>query len=139
MIAAAAIPLIRRFVPIVLAVLVVLVTLEMIRRRKLREEYAMLWLGTSVVLLILAFLPSIPIWLQRALDTNYLTIVVMACFLFLSLIVMHFAVVISRHSEQIRQLAERMALLQRDLRGDPLPEERRQGHSEGRDASAGPS
>ena len=109
------VPLVHRIVAIVIAMLVVAATVEMIRRRKLREEYAMLWLGASLVLLVLAVFPSIPFLLQRVLNINYLTIVVLACFLFLAMILMHFAVVISKQSEQVRQLAERMAILRRRL------------------------
>ena len=124
MIAQAPIPMIHRVVSLVFAALVVLTTLELIRRRKLREEYAMLWLGASLVLLVLAFFPRIPFWLQRTLRINYLTIIVLSCFLFLAMIVMHFATVISRQAEQIRQLAERMAILRRELEeiGDSRPE-----------------
>ncbi|HUU58272.1 MAG TPA: DUF2304 domain-containing protein [Phycisphaerae bacterium] len=124
MIAQAPIPMIHRVVSLVFAALVVLTTLELIRRRKLREEYAMLWLGASLVLLVLAFFPRIPFWLQRTLRINYLTIIVLSCFLFLAMIVMHFATVISRQAEQIRQLAERMAILRRELEeiGDSPPE-----------------
>jgi hypothetical protein len=105
-------PIIRRLVPMVLAVIVAVTTIEMIRRRKLREEYAMLWLWTSVVMWAFAIFPNFLGWLHTLLNTNYLTIVVMACFLFLSLISLHYAVVISRQADQIRQLAECLALLQ---------------------------
>ena len=115
-------PLARRLVPLAMAAVVLLATLEMIRRRKLREEYAMLWLFTSAALLVFGIFPGIVIWLQRTLQVNYLTIIVLAGFLFLSLLVMHFAVVASRHAEQVRQLAQRIALLDhqfRELRDRP--------------------
>lgn len=108
-------PITRRVVPLALALIVLLVTAEMIRRRQLREEYAMLWLGASVLMLVFAIFPSIVIWLSRELKVNYLTIVVLGLFLFLALIVMHFAMVISRQSEEIRQLAQRMAILSQKL------------------------
>lgn len=121
-------PLVRRLVPLVMAVIVLAVTVEMIRRRKLREEYAMLWLFTSLALVLLAIFPNVVIWLQDTLQVNYLTIVVLALFLFLSMIVMHFAVVISKQAEDIRQLAQGMALLNQKLqeRGSPA-----QGRSSG--------
>lgn len=100
-----------KLVPLAMAVVVLAVTLEMIRRRKLREEYALLWMGASVVMVLVALFPKTVIWLQDHLQVNYLTIVVLALFLFLSMIVMHFAIVISKQSEDIRQLAQRMALM----------------------------
>ncbi|MFB3893903.1 MAG: DUF2304 domain-containing protein [Phycisphaerae bacterium] len=105
----------NRLVPLALAVIVFVVVVEMIRRRKLREEYALLWLGTSVVMLAVALFPDVVIEVAEALHINYLTVVVLGLFLFLAMIVMHFAVVISRQAEEIRQLAQRLALLDHSL------------------------
>jgi len=102
-------------VPLALALAVVLVTVEMIRRRKLREEYALLWLVTSLALLVVAVFPNMVIWLATTLHINYLTIVVLGLFLFLAMIVLHLSMVVSRQSEEIRQLAQRIALLDNKL------------------------
>lgn len=115
MIAQMSIPLIHRIVSFVLAAAVVVSTVELIRRRKLREEYALLWFGTSVVLLVMAIFPSVPFRLSRWLGINYVTLMVMVCFLFLGMIVLHFATVITHQSEQIRSLAERMAIMRQQL------------------------
>ena len=106
----------QRLVSIALAAIVVLTTIEMIRRRKLREEYALLWLAASLALTVLAIFPDIPIRLNRLLNIDYQTIVMILVFLFLGMIVMHFAVVISSHAEQIRQLAQQVAILENQLR-----------------------
>jgi len=118
MILAASIPLHHRIVSLALAVAVAAAVVEMIRRRKLREEYAMLWLIASGVLVVIGAFPSITFWLGRVLGISYLTIVVMAAFLFLAMIVMHFATVISRHAEHIRQLAQQVAILRGRLEGE---------------------
>ncbi len=115
MIAAIQIPILHRMVLVALAVFFLCVTVEMIRRRKLKEEYAMLWLGASLVLVVLAIFPWITFWLNRTLGINYLTLVVIACFLFLAVIVMHYATVLSAQSEHIRQLAQQVALLREKL------------------------
>lgn len=115
MIAQMSIPPIHRIVSFVLAAAVAGATVELIRRRKLREEYALLWFGTSVVLLAMAIFPSVPFRLSRWLGINYVTLMVMVCFLFLGMIVLHFATVITHQSEQIRCLAERMAIMRQQL------------------------
>jgi len=107
--------LMRRLVPLAMALLIIVITVEMIRRRKLREEYAMLWLGASATLLVFAIFPELLIWLSRELNVNYLTLVVLALFTFLAVIVMHFAVVISKQTEEIRQLAQQLALMNQKL------------------------
>ncbi len=115
MIAAIEIPLMHRIIALSLAAAVVITTVEMIRRRKLREEYAMLWLGTSMILTVLAIFPQIPFWLNRALGINYLTMLILSCSLFLGMIVMHYATAISRDTEHIRQLAQQVALLTEEV------------------------
>jgi hypothetical protein len=108
-------PLTRRLVPLAMALIVILAAIELIRRRKLREEYAMLWLTASVALLVFAVFPGIVIWLQTTLQVNYLTIIVLSCFLFLAMILMHMATIVSRQAEQIRRVAEQLALLDNKL------------------------
>jgi hypothetical protein len=123
----------RRAFPLVLAVALAAVTIEMIRRRKLREEYAMIWLAASAVALVFGLFPALVVWLQDLLSVRYITIVVLAAFFFLSLIVMHYAVAISKHAEQVRQLTQRIALLQEQLRrsGDRPEDDERAAGGEG--------
>ncbi len=115
MIAAIEIPLMHRIIALSMAAAVVVTTVEMIRRRRLREEYAMLWLGTSVVLSVMAIFPQILFWLNGILGINYLTMLTLSCFLFLAMIVMHYATAISRDTEHIRQLAQQVALLKEEV------------------------
>jgi hypothetical protein len=115
MIATILIPLTHRIIALSIAAAVLATTIEMIRRRKLREEYAMLWLSTSMILTVLAIFPQIPFFLNQALGINYLTLLTLACFLFLAMIVMHYATAISRDAEHIRQLAQQVALLKEEV------------------------
>ena len=115
MIATILIPLSHRIIALSIAAAVLATTIEMIRRRKLREEYAMLWLSTSMILTVLAIFPQIPFFLNQALGINYLTMLMLSCFLFLAMIVMHYATAISRDAEHIRQLAQQVALLKEEV------------------------
>jgi hypothetical protein len=115
MIATILIPLTHRIIALSIAAAVLATTVEMIRRRKLREEYAMLWLSTSMILTVLAIFPQIPFFLNQALGINYLTMLMLSCFLFLAMIVMHYATAISRDAEHIRQLAQQVALLKEEV------------------------
>jgi hypothetical protein len=115
MIATILIPLSHRIIALSIAAAVLATTIEMIRRRKLREEYAMLWLSTSMILTVLAIFPQIPFFLNQALGINYLTMLMLSCFLFLAMIVMHYATAISRDAEHIRQLAQQVALLNEEV------------------------
>ncbi len=52
MIAQSDITALQRLVPLVIALAVGAFVVELIRRRKLREEYAMLWICASIALLV---------------------------------------------------------------------------------------
>jgi hypothetical protein len=99
--------------------LLVLVVLELIRSRRLRERYALLWLATGIVLTILAAwrtgLNTIAGWFGVR---SYPPAVLFAVgILFILVVLLHYSTVISRLSDQNVVLAQRLALLEEELRG----------------------
>jgi ABC-type uncharacterized transport system YnjBCD permease subunit len=96
----------------------VLVVLELIRSRRLRERYALLWLVTGIVLCALsawrAGLNTIAGWVGVR---SYPPAVLFAVgFLFVLAVLLHYSTVISRLSDQNTVLAQRLALLEQELR-----------------------
>ena len=96
----------------------VLVVLELIRSRRLRERYALLWLATGVVLLVLSVwrsgLNTIASWFGVR---GYPPAVLFAvATLFILVVLLHYSTVISRLSDQNTILAQRLALLEQQLR-----------------------
>lgn len=91
---------------------VAITTIELVRRRYLRESYAMLWLMVSAILTVFALFPSMLAWISGLLHLYYLTTVFLICFLFLVAIVMQYSVVLSRRAEENRQMVQRLAILQ---------------------------
>ena len=98
----------------VLSLILLLVTFELIRKERLREEYAILWLFTGLAILIFSLFPNFFLsqLFMRITGLFYLSAVVMIAFLFLLLIVLHFSVVISKLTNRNKELAQRHALLQ---------------------------
>ena len=117
------------------------VVLELIRRRSLRERYALLWLLTAAVMLLLS------VW-RSGLDTlaglagiAYAPSALFAVgAVFVVVVLLHYSTVISRLSDENAILAQRLALLEAD-RGDrgrrrgavlePLDPERREPGARG--------
>jgi len=100
------------------SVVLVLVVFELIRSRRLRERYALLWLFTGVVLVILSAwrggLNTIAGWLGVR---GYPPAVLFAVgLLFVIVVLLHYSTVISRLSDQNVVLAQRLALLETKLR-----------------------
>jgi len=101
----------------VASLVLVLVVFELIRSRRLRERYALLWLVTGVVLLVLSAwrggLNTIAGWLGVR---GYPPAVLFAVgLLFVILVLLHYSTVISRLSDQNVILAQRLALLESQL------------------------
>ena len=116
-----------QLVTIVGAAVLLLTVLEMVRRRRLIERYALLWLGSASVLLALAIwsgaLASISHAVGVIYPPNALFFIAIGCIL---LLLLHFSSVVSRLSDQSEMLAQRQALLDERLR---LQEQLLDGHT----------
>ena len=108
----------------VASVLLLLVVLELIRSRRLREQYALLWLVTGIVLLVLsAWRQGLNTIARVAGVRTYPPAVLFAVAgLFFLLVLLHYSTVISRLADQNMTLAQRVALLEEKLHGDEVSE-----------------
>ena len=97
-----------------LSILLLWSTFELIRKKRLREEYAILWLFTGIVVLLISLWPEFLLsqFFAKITGLFYLSAVVIIAFFFLLLIVLHFSVVISKLTNQNKELAQRHALLE---------------------------
>jgi hypothetical protein len=109
-------PTIRVFAIIVTALMFGLV-LELVRRRRLAERYALLWIAVALTLLVLA------VWTDLlSYVSDLVGVKVPANFLFLAalgfsfLLLLHFSVANSRLSEETKVLAQQVARLDSELR-----------------------
>jgi hypothetical protein len=106
-----------QLVAILGAGVLLLVVLELVRRRRLLERYALLWLLSAVVLLGLAAwrdgLKVISDAIGIAYPPNALFFVALG---FVLLLLLHFSAAVSRLSDQTKVLAQRAALLEERLR-----------------------
>jgi hypothetical protein len=112
-------PLRVSLVGVVASVLLILVVLELVRGRRLKERYALLWLATGIVLLVLSAwrggLNTIAGWLGV---TSYPPAVLFAvATLFILLVLLHYSTVISRLTDENVDLAQRVALLEQRVGG----------------------
>lgn len=101
-----------------LSIILLLITFEMIRKEKIREEYSILWLFTGGAILVFSLAPEFFLskFFTKITGIFYLSAVVLIAFLFLLLIVLHFSVVISKLMNQNKELAQRHALLELELK-----------------------
>jgi membrane-associated HD superfamily phosphohydrolase len=109
-------PIRNKIIALAFGIVMLLLIIELVRRRKLREEYSWLWLMTGAIILLLALWFDLLKWITHLIGavTPSSTIFLFA-FLFLILISLHFSVAISRLADRNKELAQRYALLELEL------------------------
>jgi len=99
------------------AVALLLTVLELVRRRRLLERYALLWLAVGLALVVLGAWRGLLTKLSETAGIHAPPNALFAVGLgFLVVLVLNFSVVISRLSDQTKVLAQRLGLLEERLR-----------------------
>lgn len=101
------------------SLVLLLIVLDLVRRRRLFERYAILWLLTALVLLVAAAVgrPALDYLSTKVLGIAYSPAAVFVIVLgFVFVLLLHFSVAVSRLSDQSKVLAQRLALLEERLR-----------------------
>jgi hypothetical protein len=106
-----------QIVALIAGVVLLLVVLELVRRRRLTEEYSFLWILSAVALLILSarreMLHAVARWLGVQYPPMILVMVLIVMVFVASLC---FSVIVSRQRQQIERLIEETAILSAELR-----------------------
>ena len=110
-------PLRVSIVAAIASAILLFVIFELIRRRRLREKYAILWLVTGVVLLVLSLWRSGLDTIAGFADVSYAPGILFAFgSLFVLVLLVHYATVISKLADQNLALAQRLAMLEERLK-----------------------
>jgi len=106
----------QKLFALIICVLVFIFTIELVRRRRLREEYSVLWLLTSLIMFVLVIRYD---WLEFLTDMIGARIVTTTLFigaiLFLMLIAVQITIKLSQLSRQVKNLVQENALLRTEI------------------------
>lgn len=98
------------------SILILLLLIELVRRRKLKENYSLLWFGIAIIFLIFSIWPDLLLYIASLLGIEYAP---SALFLILItglyLLLLHFSVVISGLSEKIKNLSQKIGLMNLEI------------------------
>jgi len=109
-------PIRNRIVALCVSIGMLLLIIELVRRRKLREEYSWLWLLTVSTILLLTVWFDLLKWITFLIGAILpSSTIFMLAFLFLIFISLHFSVVISKLTNRNIELSQRCAFLELDL------------------------
>ncbi len=99
-------------VSVAVSVALILVILFLIKTRRLRIQYSLLWLITSVVLIVFSLWKDLLEKLAKMVGIYYPpSLLFLTGFLFSLFIILHFSVVVSQLSEMNKELAQRLSIL----------------------------
>jgi hypothetical protein len=104
-------------IAVVVTLLFLILVIDLVRRRRLVERYALLWISAALVLVILALWNGALNWIADRLGIlsppNALFLIGVGALFVLAL---HFSVAFSRLSEETKILAQELARLDREQR-----------------------
>jgi hypothetical protein len=97
---------------ILISVIVFILTIDLVRKKRLREEYSLLWLATSSAMIILILRYDWLLALTRLIGAVLpTTTLFLGSILFLVLLSVQFSIKISKLSDQVKDLVQENALL----------------------------
>lgn len=109
-------PIRQKIFAILICVAIFIAIIELVRRRKLREEYSWLWLLTGASLFVLAVRYDLLVAITKFIGAGFPTSTLFFFgIIFLILINLHFSIVLSHFANQIKNLAQEVALLKNKL------------------------
>lgn len=121
-------PFIQKLLAAVLASALLIFIIETVRRRKLREEYAWLWVLVGIVILTLALWPGLLRQITNLLGIELpVNTVFFFGLMFMVFINLHFSVKISELTDQVKRLAQEISIQEGEGKGPGVNPETRPG------------
>jgi hypothetical protein len=112
----------QKIFAIVASILIMALVVELVRRRKLREEYSWLWLVTGALIILLV------IWYDLLVSITHLigaiaptTTLFIFGLLFLMVVSLHYSIQISKLSSQVKDMAQELTLLRGQIEESMRP------------------
>lgn len=114
-------PVKQQFFALFICVLIFVLTIDLVRTRRLREEYSVLWMAISGIMFVLVlrydWLVVLTNLIGAALPT---TTLFFGAIVFLVLLAVQFSIKLSKIDEQLKNLAQENALLRAELEQSSL-------------------
>jgi hypothetical protein len=107
------IPVEQQILAVAFSLILLLVTVQLVRKHRLREEYALVWMGASLVIFVLTIFDPLVGFLAGLFAVSYApTLILVFGVLFCLIILLSQSVLISTQADRIRDLAQSVGLLE---------------------------
>ncbi len=106
-----------RLAALAATLMLLFVVLELVRRRRLLERYALVWMAVTVLLILLTLWGGLLTGVASLIGIAYPpSALFVIAFGFVILLLLHFSVAVSRLTDQSKILAQQLALLDQRVR-----------------------
>lgn len=101
---------------VVTCVLVVAFIVALLRSRRIKEKYAVIWMIVAVSIALLAIFPGIAQWLATLVGVQTpINLLFIVAFIVLLAVAIQLSTEVSRLEEEVRTLAEEIALIRQEI------------------------
>jgi len=99
------------------SVFFILVLVELVRSRKLKEHYSLLWFGIAIIFFLFSVWKGLLIFVASLLDISYEPAAIFLILISgLYLLSIHFSIIISSLSEKNKDLSQKIGLLELEIK-----------------------
>ncbi len=111
------IPIHQKIFALITSVVIFVFIIEMLRRRKLKEEYSWLWILTGIGMIILVFWYKLLVIITNLIGAvTPTTTLFLFSNLFLLVLSIHYSIIISKLTHQIKDVSQEIALLKIEMK-----------------------
>ena len=101
-----------QIISILASVIIIVLILSLIRQRRLREEYSIMWLVGSLVLILFSIWRGLLDIIANLVGVVYAPAILLLIGIFFGVVMfLHFTVVLSKHADRNKSLTQELALL----------------------------
>lgn len=105
-----------QFISIVISLSMFLFVFNLVRKRKLKTEYSLIWLIVSIVFIVFSLWKNGIDWLAGVMGIAYAPSVLFLLLLFgIIMLLIEFSLIISKQAEKIKILAQEIGLIKHEL------------------------
>lgn len=101
----------QKIFAILASIFIMALVVELVRRRKLREEYSWLWMITGIVIILMVIFYDLLVFITHLIGAIAPTTTLFIFgLLFLMLISLHYSMQITKLSRQLKDMAQQLTL-----------------------------
>ncbi len=110
-------PLKGRIIVAIIAFSLFFVVLNLIRKRRMKIEYSLLWLGISLIILIISIWQGLGDQIAYSIGIDYPpALFFLVVIVFVLLILLHFSLEMTRLKDQVKTLVQELSLLKQAIK-----------------------